>query len=216
VNGRKLTRILLGTLWVLLLLVVVGVASALTAGVALTISNKSASRVEGAAVAYEVGEIIVGPLAPGDSETEWLGKLGEGVMLDIRIREHGQCFEEFVDVYFFGLSPWTFVNVELLEGQRARVYEREKYAKEVQLKPAAGCGPLSVKPPRSESIRSARSTVHQAAEDAGARSFGMSHDEIRGQFEQGGSPSKEEKVQRRQGIDEKTRIELMMGNYPEQ
>ena len=63
-----------------LAIVVVFLLTVVTAGVTVTIANKSEARVDAVMLAYEIGEVSFGPLDPGDKASERLGKIGEGVV----------------------------------------------------------------------------------------------------------------------------------------
>lgn len=120
-------RKLLRSSWVLLLalLVVIGATSVL-AGVTVELVNKTGSTLYEVVIVYD-GNVVDGSDIPHDGElSRRLGKVGEGSLITIRMRQHDQCREAAFEIYFHGLSPFVLLTFEIMADGRVQLLQNHE------------------------------------------------------------------------------------------
>lgn len=120
----------------------------ITAGVTLTMTNKTSAEVRRVWLAYGTGTMTVASLKPGEHTSRFVGKLGEGASFKLGVQRGGRCFEAPFDVYFYSLFPWPTVHVELISDELIRVREGDSPSPYANLTVPQRLAPCSHAQPR--------------------------------------------------------------------
>ena len=120
-------RKLLRSSWLLILalLVVIGATSAL-AGVTVELVNKTGATLHDVVILYDGKVVDAADIAHDGELSRRLGKIGEGSLITIRMRQHGQCREAAFEIYFQGLSPFVLLTFEIMPDGRVQLLQNHK------------------------------------------------------------------------------------------